>query len=119
MSGSAAEPRTTPADAIGAPGQLTRGAGDISKPGIAAGPESTEGGMSLGAHPVEPDDATPAGAQPRRDVSYASAYFNVTPRRIYEWVESGQLACFKLGHRTLRFSDAQLERFANEREVAS
>jgi hypothetical protein len=67
---------------------------------------------------VEQLAATAVGERPRRNVAYAADFFGVAPRRIYEWVETGQLSCFKLGHRTLRFSDAQLERFAREREVA-
>jgi excisionase family DNA binding protein len=51
-------------------------------------------------------------------VQYASEFFNVSPRRIYEWVEAGRLAHYKLSHRTIRFSDVQLERFARSRKVA-
>jgi excisionase family DNA binding protein len=63
-------------------------------------------------------DAAAVGEQPRRTVEYAAEYYNVSPRRIYEWIEGGELEHFRFGHRTVRFSDAQLERFARSREVA-
>ncbi len=56
--------------------------------------------------------------RPRHDAAYVGELFGVPTRRVYDWAASGQIGCYRLGHRTLRFSDRQLAEFARARKVA-
>jgi excisionase family DNA binding protein len=60
-------------------------------------------------------------AEVLRDAHYASRRLGVPFRRIYELVAAGDLACYKLGRRTMRFSDRQIDEYlrTRESEVAS
>lgn len=57
--------------------------------------------------------------EPLRDVAYVSARLGFSKHQVYELVEGRKIDHFKLGHRTLRFSDAQIEKFISEREVVA
>jgi excisionase family DNA binding protein len=56
-------------------------------------------------------------AEVLHDAHYASRRLGVPFRRIYELVAVGELACFKLGHRTMRFSDRQIDDYLARHEV--
>lgn len=66
--------------------------------------------MSAEAAGVEPDDAI-------RDVHHVAQRLGVRPRRVYELVEAGKLGHYKLGHRTLRFSDQHIAEYLASVEV--
>ncbi len=53
-----------------------------------------------------------------RDVHYVAHRLSVPTRRVYELAESGAIGHYKIGHRTLRFSDEHIDAFLSAREVA-
>jgi excisionase family DNA binding protein len=65
----------------------------------------------------------PAGAHPTdhlHDVPYIAAVLDRSQDGVYRLIRSGKLKAYRLGHRTLRISDAQLQEYldAHQYEVA-
>ena len=68
-----------------------------------------------------PGSPEPPGVSPDtlRDVSYVAQRLAVRDQRVYELVGAGLLGHYKLGHRTLRFSDEHIEAFLAQHEVSA
>ena len=64
--------------------------------------------------------AEQAAPEPLRDIAYVMARLGIGRHQVYELVRERKLDHYKLGHKTLRFSDEQIERFIakHEREAA-
>ncbi len=53
------------------------------------------------------------------DARQVAARFGLSHRTVIDLFESGQLAGFKLGHRTVRFAEADIEAYLASRRVES
>lgn len=57
--------------------------------------------------------------EPLRDVNYVMARLGVGRHQVYQLVRARKLEHYKLGHKSLRFSDEQIERFIAEHKVVA
>ncbi len=66
---------------------------------------------------AEPIEAGDHSAE-LHDTAYVKALLGCSIQKVYSLVESGQLSAYKIGYRSLRFSDEQINSFLASREVS-